>query len=294
MSNRTDQEVPPTWRELLTAARPLVLPGAYDALSARLIEHEGFEATVIGGFSLAGSRYGLPDIGLLGLAEMAAGVTDIINASNLAVLVDADDGYGDVKSVARTVRTYERIGVAALLLEDQVSPKRCGHAAGKDVVSPEIMEGKIRAAVATRSSENLFIIARTDARAVHGLDDALRRCERYIAAGADGIFVEAPETVEELERIARTFDVPQMANMLIGGRTPILSCHDLYEIGFQMVVHGTTLIKRVTRVLQDLLEDLRADALDCALDNFATLDEFMRLTDIEGWQEIERYRQAPD
>lgn len=294
MPSSSDRDAVSTWRELLAPPRPLVLPGAYDALSAKLIEQAGFEATVIGGFSLVGSRYGLPDIGLVGLAEMAAGVRDIVNASNLAILIDADDGYGDVKNVARTVQTYERIGAAALLIEDQVSPKRCGHTAGKDVVSAEIMEGKIRAAVATRRSENLFIIARTDARAVHGLDEALRRSERYIAAGADGIFVEAPETVEELERIARTFDVPQMANMLIGGRTPILSCHDLYEMGFKMIVHGTTLIKRVAKVLQETLDMLRVDSLDCLSDDFATLDDFMRLVDIQAWQDIERFRQPPD
>jgi 2-methylisocitrate lyase-like PEP mutase family enzyme len=266
---------------------PLVLPGAYDALSARLIERAGFEAFVIGGFPLLGSRYALPDIGLAGLGEMASGVADILSATTLPVLVDADHGYGDAKNVTRTVRTYEKMGVAALLLEDQRSPKRCGHAAGKSVVPAEEMETKIRAAVAARNDSSLFLIARTDARAIEGLDATLRRAERYINAGADGIFVEAPESEEELVTIARSFDVPQMCNMLIGGTTPILSNRDLHAMGFQMIVHGTTLIKRVAKVLEQTLAQLKEDTLDCNTDEFFTLTEFMRLNGADEWAEIE-------
>ena len=277
----------PSWKSLVSGDRPLVLPGAYDALCARLIESAGFEAFVIGGFPLLGSRYALPDIGLAGLGEMASGVADILGATTLPVLVDADHGYGDAKNVTRTVRTYEKMGVAALLLEDQCSPKRCGHAAGKSVVPAEDMETKIRAAAAARDDSSLFLIARTDARAIEGLDATLRRAERYIKAGADGIFVEAPESEEELVTIARSFDVPQMCNMLIGGVTPILSNRDLHAMGFQMIVHGTTLIKRVARVLEQTLAQLKEDALDCNTDEFFSLTEFMRLNGADEWAEIE-------
>ena len=277
----------PSWKSLMSDNKPLLLPGAYDALCARLIERAGFEAFVIGGFPLMGSRYALPDIGLAGLGEMAAGVADILNATTLPVLVDADHGYGDVKNVTHTVRTYEKMGVAALFLEDQRSPKRCGHHAGKSVVPSEDMEMKIRAAVAARSDPSLFLIARTDARAVEGLDATLRRAERYIKAGADGIFVEAPESEEELAQIARSFDVPQMCNMLIGGVTPILSNRDLHAMGFQMIVHGTTLIKRVARVLEQTLAQLKEDSLDCNTSDFFSLAEFMDLNGAEEWADIE-------
>src|SRR5262245_28891681 len=195
----------PTWRELLAREKPLVLPGAHDALSARLIEQAGFAAYVIGGFPVVGARYGVPDIGLCGLGEISAGIRDIMNATDLPVLIDADDGYGDVKNVTRTVQTYERMGASAIFIEDQVAPKRCGHMAGKDVVPAEFMEKKLRAAAAARDSKETFLIARTDARAIHGLDDALRRGERYLKAGADGVFIEAPESPDELARIGAEF-----------------------------------------------------------------------------------------
>ena len=277
----------PTWKSLLSGASPLVLPGAYDALCARLIERAGFNALVIGGFPLLGSRYALPDIGLVGLGEMASGVADILSATSLPVLVDADHGYGDVKNVTRTVRTYEKMGVAALLLEDQRSPKRCGHAAGKSVVPVEEMESKIRAAAAARDDSSLFLIARTDARATEGLDATLRRVERYIKAGADGIFVEAPQSESELIRIASSFDVPQMCNMLFGGITPIMSNHDLHAMGFKMIVHGTTLIKRVARALEQTLAQLKNDNLQCNADDFFTLAEFMQLNGSDDWAELE-------
>ena len=277
----------PSWSTLLGNAKPLVLPGAYDALSAKLIERAGFEAFIVGGFPLLGSRYGLPDIGLVGLGEMAAGMADILAATSLPVLVDADHGYGDVKNVTRTVRIYEKMGAAALLLEDQCSPKRCGHTAGKKIVAVDEMEIKIRAAAAARNDASLFLIARTDARAVYGLDDALRMAERYILAGADGIFIEAPQSEQELTTIASSFDVPQMCNMLIGGVTPIFSNADLHEMGFQMIVHGTTLIKRVARALEKTLAQLRDDNLAVKTSDFLSLDEFMDVCGLEDWAQIE-------
>jgi 2,3-dimethylmalate lyase len=276
----------PTWREALSKEKPLVLAGAHDALSARLIEQAGFTAYIIGGFPLVGSRYGIPDLGLVGLGEMAAGVRDIMSGSSLPVLIDGDHGYGDVKNVTRTIQIYERMGAAAIFLEDQVAPKRCGHMAGKDVVPTEVMVRKIRAAAAARESKEFFLMARTDARAVEGLDGALRRCEQYLEAGADGLFVEAPLSVEELEKVAKAFDVPQFCNMLDGGKTPILSSRELYEMGFAMVVHGITLVMRCAKVMQDALRDLRADRLSFE-GGSVSFEEFKRIMRFEDWAEIE-------
>lgn len=274
------------WRELLQREGSVLLPGAYDALTARLIERTGFKAYVIGGYGVVGSRYGVPDIGLAALGEISSACRDIVSASKLPVLIDGDNGYGDVKNVTHTVRTYERMGAAALFLEDQVAPKRCGHMAGKDVIPMEAMEIKLRAAAAARESD-LFLIARTDARAVHGLDDALRRCERYIAAGADGVFVEAPETVEELETIARAFDVPQMCNMLTDGLTPILSNADLREMGYAMIIHGTTLIMHMAAAAKHVLELVRDDRVG-ELEGAMSFADYKALLDFDDWAEIER------
>jgi len=277
----------PTWRQVMAAETPLVIPGAHDALSARLIEQAGFKAYVVGGFPLVGARYGIPDIGLVGLGEMAAGMRDILNACDLPVLIDGDHGYGDGKNVARTVMTYERMGAAALFIEDQVAPKRCGHMAGKDVIPADVMEAKIRAAVAARENPDFFLIARTDARAVHGLDEALRRGERYVAAGADGLFIEAPQSVEELERVAKAFDVPQFCNMLVSGQTPILSNKELGEMGFAMVVHGISLVMQVAKAMQRSLTAIREDRIDYSPEDFVSLEEFKAITGFADWTKFE-------
>ena len=188
-----------SFRQIINRAvkerRLLVVPGAHDALSARLIQKIGFETYFIGGFPAVGSRYGVPDIGLKGFGEISAAVRDIMAACDLPVFVDGDDGYGDVKNVVHTVQSYERMGVSAILIEDQQWPKRCGHMDGKKVVPVELAEAKIRAACSERLSAETWILARTDARQVYDLDEAMRRSERYIRAGADGIFIEAPRSV---------------------------------------------------------------------------------------------------
>lgn len=275
-----------TWRELLKHDEPLLLPLAHDALAARLIERAGFNAYAIGGFPLVGARYGLPDIGLVGLSEMSEGVRDVMSASKLPVLVDGDDGYGDVKNVTRTVLNYERMGVAAMLLEDQVAPKRCGHMAGKAVVPAELMARKLRAAAAAREA-GLFLIARTDARAVHGLDDALRRAELYLKSGADGVFIEAPESREELERVGSEFrHVPQLANMLEAGRTPMLSPTELFKLGFAMIAYPTSLIFRVTRTIEKALADLKAGRLALAGEG-VDFETFKSVVGFAPWIDVE-------
>ena len=278
----------PTWKELLARGEPLILPCAYDALSARLIERAGFAAYAVGGYALVGARHALPDIGLVAFGEMSAGIRDIMAASSLPVLVDCDDGYGDAKNVARTIAGYEAMGVSAIFMEDQRAPKRCGHMAGKEVIDADAMAAKLRAAVAARRGADLFIIARTDARAVHGLDEALRRAEIYLKAGADGLFIEAPQTIDELTQVGRTFQgVPQLANMVEGGgRTPVLPPQELYRLGFTMVAYPTSLIFRVARAIENALADLKAgrpagkDGVD--------FETFKDITSLAHWAEVEQ------
>ncbi len=276
----------PTWRDLLSRHRPLVLPGAHDAFSARLIGAAGFPAYFIGGFPLIGARYGLPDVGLVGFGEMSQAIREIMQASPLPVLVDIDDGYGDVKNVTHTLRLYNAMGVSAVHIEDQMAPKRCGHMAGKVLIPVEAMEAKLRAAAAARSSPDLFIVARTDARDVEGLDAALRRAERYVRAGADGLFIESPRTIEEMEIIGRAFDVPLLANMLEGGVTPILSNRQLGELGFAMVIHGITLLMRAARTMRDTLADLKEDRLDPGKAG-VSFEDYKRLVGFGDWAAIE-------
>ncbi|MBL28019.1 MAG: 2,3-dimethylmalate lyase [Rhodospirillaceae bacterium] len=281
-----------TFRELVESERPLVLPGAHDAISARLIQRAGFKAYFIGGFPLVGARYGLPDIGLLGLGEISAGIRDIMAASDLPVLVDADNGYGygDVKTVVHTLNVYERLGAQAVFFEDQVSPKRCGHIAGKRLVDAAEMEANIRAAAENRLNPDTFIIARTDAREVYGMDEALRRGERYARAGADGLFIEAPTTPEEMARIGAAFDVPQLANMLEGGRTPILPPDELERMGFRIVIYGISALMHAVRAMQDVLSRLSRGDVTFAGGGIG-FEDYKSVVGFDRWRDIEdRYR----
>jgi 2-methylisocitrate lyase-like PEP mutase family enzyme len=279
-----------TFRELVASERPLVLPGAHDALSALLIEQAGFKAFFIGGFPVAGARYGLPDIGLLGGREFADAYRDILAVTRLPVLVDADNGYGDHKNVVHVVHSLERMGAQALFFEDQVSPKRCGHIAGKALVETSEMESKIRAAAGERVNPGTFLIARTDAREVVGMDEALRRGERYLRAGADGLFIEAPVSVEEMERIGKAFDVPLLANMLEGGRTPILKPAELEALGFRIVIYGISLLMRATRNMQETLRDILAGEMKLT-GTGVSFEEYKDIVGMREWSRIEdRYR----
>jgi 2-methylisocitrate lyase-like PEP mutase family enzyme len=278
-----------SWAAVLERHAPLQLPAAHDALLARLIQRGGFHAYQIGGFALVGARHGLPDVDLTRFAEQSAGVRDILGACDLPVLVDADDGYGDAKNVTHTIASYESMGVSAVFIEDQVSPKRCGHMSGKEVVSTEIMVERIEAAVAAKRSKDFFIVARTDALAVEGVDAALKRGEQYLKAGADGIYVEAPTSVEQLERIGAAFKgVPQVTNMFEGDeQTPWLTPQELSSLGFAMILYPTSLLFRVIRTIERGLADLRqgkrtakADAVD--------LSEFEAIVDVPYWSLIEK------
>src|SRR2546423_7708096 len=278
-----------TWKEVLDRHSPVQLPAAHDALTAKLIERAGFYAFQIGGFALVGARHGLPDIDLVRFGEQAEGVRDILAAARIPVLVDADDGYGDVKNVTHTVGAYEALGVAAIFIEDQIPPKRCGHMAGKHVIPIDTMERKIKAAVAARHNPSFFIVARTDARAVEGIDAALRRGERYLKAGADGIYVEAPESEKELERIGQAFKgAPQMTNMFEGDiETPWLTPGDLHALGFSMILYPTTLLFRAVRALERGLEMLRVGERT-PKEESVDLDHYEKIVGLPNWAEVER------
>jgi 2-methylisocitrate lyase-like PEP mutase family enzyme len=221
-----------TWRELLKKQSPVQLPAAHDALTARLIEIGGFNAYQIGGFALAGARHGFPDIDLTRFGEQAAGIREIMEVCSLPVLVDADDGYGDVKNVHHDVCAYERMGVSAIFIEDQAAPKRCGHLAGKSVIPVEKMERKMKAAVDARANRDFFLVARTDALESEGIDTAIRRGEKYLKAGADGIYIEAPKSEKDLEKIGKAFrGEAQMTNMFEGdSETPWLTPKELSSL----------------------------------------------------------------
>ena len=247
----------------------------------------------IGGFPVAGARYGVPDIGLKGFSDIAAAVRDIIAACDVPVLVDIDDGYGDVKNAVHTVQTYERMGASAVFLEDQAWPKRCGHMAGKKVVPADMMEAKIKATMAERLHAETLICVRTDARAVLGFDEALRRAERYVRAGAEAIFVEAPESIAELERLARSFDVPQFANPLVGGRTPILSPKEFEQLGFNAICFGLETIMHAAKAMQTVLADMRAGTF-ALRDKGMGFEEFKALVHYDRWERIDNLYGQPE
>ena len=285
-----------SFRQVINAAvaekRFLVVPGAHDALSARLIEQIGFEAYFIGGFPAVGARYGVPDIGLKGFGEISACVRDIMAACNLPVFVDGDDGYGDVKNVVHTIQSYERMGVSAIFFEDQQWPKRCGHMVGKKVVPAELAEAKIRAACAERLNPETWILARTDARAVYGLDEAMRRAERFINAGADGIFIEAPRSVEELTIIGKAFDVPQICNPFMGGHTPILSMPELAALGFNCAVLGIDTLMHAAKAVEAVLVDMKTGAFALRSDGM-DFEEYKKLVGYDKWVGIDELFAPP-
>lgn len=278
------------WKRLLKKNAPLLLPSASDALTAKLIEQAGFPAYQIGGFALDGMRFGFPDMDVNRLGEKSAVVRDIVYASDLPVLVDCDDGYGDEKNVTHTIRVYDDLGVSAVFIEDQRSPKKCGHMGGKHVVDPKDMVNKLKAAqAARRDADKLFILARTDAIAVNGLDDALRRAEMYLKAGADGVYVEGPETIQQLRTIGREFKGKPLATSILenGGKTPWVPPDEMLAMGFNMLLYPTTLLFQVTKALQRSLANLKAGKA-MPKDESVTMLQFEKIVDIAYWKSIEQ------
>jgi 2,3-dimethylmalate lyase len=282
---RTPPSGPQRLRQLLAGPGPVVLPGCYDALSARLVEQAGFDGVYLTGFGASASLLGRPDVGLLGLAEMVDQARRLVAATDLPVLADADTGYGNPINVVRTVQEYERAGVAGLHLEDQVTPKRCGHLAPKAVVPAGEFTAKVAAAVAARRDPDLVIVARTDARTTSGLDEAIARARAAAEVGADVLFVEALRDEAELEAVAAALaGTPLLFNWVEGGRTPPLPLARIAELGFALVILPLSTLLAATRAVQGVLAAIRAEGTPAgALDHLAGFEEF---TDVVGLAEI--------
>lgn len=282
-------------RDLLAEDRPLVLGGVYDGLTARLAAQAGFEVLFMGGFSVAATLLGEPDFGYLTQTEMADTARRVCRLTPQPVLVDADTGYGNPLNVLRTVELYHAAGAAGLFLEDQVWPKRCGHMRGKHVVPRGEWAAKLRAVVAERERRDLFLVARTDARAALGLDEAIARGQLARDLGADAVFVEAPESVAELEAIARAIPGPKVANMVEGGRTPLLAPDELHALGFDLIVTPLAALLAAARAIRDTYAELRrVGTMRGALDRLLTFDEFNALIDLDRHYALEqRFREEP-
>jgi methylisocitrate lyase len=276
-------------RELLNKPGIISTPGAYDVWSARLVEQAGFPAVYMTGYGAAVSVIGQPDIGLITMTEMAIHAKNIASAVDIPLIADADNGYGGVLNVIRTVQEYERGGVAAIQLEDQVFPKRCGHMEGKELIPVEEMIAKVRAAVHARKCEDLVIIARTDARAVNGFDDAVQRSLAYADAGADVIFFEAPQSVEEMREVARTIPKPLLANMVEKGKTPLLSKEELEKLGYKIVIHPASLLYAATKSVIKLLQSLKKDgSTENCLEEMVAFSEFYGMVGVPAARELEK------
>jgi 2-methylisocitrate lyase-like PEP mutase family enzyme len=235
----------------------LVLPGAYDALSARIIESQGFEAVYLTGAGFANSGLGVPDIGLVTVSELRDHVARVADVVSIPLVVDADTGFGNAINMRRTIRMLERAGASAIQIEDQVFPKKCGHFSGKDVISLNEMIQKIHAAVDARDSNDLQIIARTDSRAVFSLDVALERAAAFKEAGADIIFVEAPESIEEMRIIGKSSDLPLVANMVEGGKTPLKTVEELSALGFSIALFANAALRSAQKAVTETMSELK-------------------------------------
>jgi len=275
-------------RQLLNSPGIIVAPGAYDGISARLIERQGFKAVYMTGAGTAASVLGQPDIGLTTLTEMTTHAAHIASCVSLPVIADADTGYGNALNVIRTVREYERAGVAAIHLEDQVFPKRCGHLAGKAVIPAKEFAEKIRAASENRTDPDFLIIARTDARAVNGLDDAIARARLYREAGADVIFVEAPTSREEIERIVREVEAPLLSNQVPGGRTPAVTASELEKLGYKIVIFPAVGFMAAALAIEEALSKLKETGTDWHDGPVLGPLEIFRRVGIEAWLDLER------
>jgi len=275
-----------TFRSLIAQQRYIVAPGAFDTLTARLVQLAGFEAVYLtgGGYSRAN---GYPDLGLLTLSEITRWIGLTAEAVDIPVIADADTGYGNALNVVRTVREFEKAGAAAFHLEDQVAPKRCGHYEGKQVVSTQEMVGKIKAAVDTREDGDLVIIARSDARAVEGLDAAIERVNRYMQAGADMGFVEAPQSAEELAAVGKRV-TPAVANIFEGGKTPVLPAADLERMGFRLGIYPSQAQRAAIFAVKETLAILKRDGDTKAIENrLATFIDREEAVDSQRWRAIE-------
>ncbi|MDG1211764.1 MAG: isocitrate lyase/phosphoenolpyruvate mutase family protein [Paracoccaceae bacterium] len=264
----------------------LLAPGVYDALSALLAQRGNAEAVYLSGASIAYTRFGRPDIGLVTMTEVAEVIAAIADRIDIPMIVDADNGFGNALNVQRTVRTFERAGAAALQLEDQTMPKRCGHLAGKTLIPNGEMVGKIRAACDARTTEETLVVARTDAIAVEGFEPALARAESYLEAGADVLFIEAPRTLNEMRTITKQFGgrIPLLANMVEGGHTPVLNAKELEEIGYTIAIFPGGAVRFLAAAAAEYYESLVSTGSNAAMAN--RMHDFGSLNDVIGTDDM--------
>ncbi len=280
---------PSLLRSLLARSNILMAPGATDAIHARMIQEAGFDAVYATGAGIANVHFGLPDIGLLTMTEMVEHIRRIADAVDVPVIADADTGYGNPLNVMRAVREFERAGVAAIQIEDQVSPKRCGHFDGKEVVSADEMVQKLRAAVAARQDPELVLIARTDALATHGFDEAVARGRLYAAHGADVVFVEAPTSAEQIARLPKEIRAPLLFNMTEGARSPEFGAAQLQQLGYQVVIFPNALLRISMRAVQESLAVLKSEGSSASLlPRMLSWEERQRIVRLREYEELDQ------
>jgi 2,3-dimethylmalate lyase len=286
----------PSLRELIDHRPPVLAPGCYDALSARLVEEAGFPAVYMSGFGSSAGHLGRPDVGLMTMSEMVDNAHRIVNAVGIPVIADADTGYGNPINVIRTVQEFERAGVAAIHIEDQVAPKKCGHMDGKQVIPAEEMVAKVRAAADARRSPDFLLIARTDARAVEGIEAAIDRACLYREAGADVIFIEAPQSEEEIRSVAAAFtDVPLLFNYAEGGKTPAVKHALLAELGFAIVIFPISTVLAATQAMRHVLARIKLDGSPIGvIDDLPRFGNFLDFIGLPEIRELEQEYQVVD
>ncbi|MDJ0600467.1 MAG: isocitrate lyase/PEP mutase family protein [Crocosphaera sp.] len=275
-------------RQLLDKPGIIAAPAVYDCIGSKLAQKAGFSFIFTSGFGMSASLLGLPDLGFLTATEMLNQVRNIIKSVEIPVICDIDTGYGNALNVQRTVEDIVNFGAAGIILEDQEWPKKCGHFEGKKVIETEEMVKKIKAAVKAKSNSNLVIIGRTDARAVYGLEEALYRGKKYQEAGADIIFIEAPQTREELEKIANTFtDIPLLANIIEGGKTPYLSLEELEQMGFKIVAYALSGLLTVTNSMFQCFQQLQEKGSTDMINTTFQFEDFKDLIEVEKYRKLE-------
>ena len=276
-------------KKLLKRDQLLVAPGCFDGLSARLVEEAGFEAAYLSGGAVARSM-GIPDIGLVTMSESIERAAQVVSAIKIPVIADADTGYGNAVNLVRSVREFERIGVAAIHIEDQITPKRCGHLDGKEVISLGEMEMKLKAALEARTDRDFCIIARTDARGVHGLDHAITRAKAFAKLGVDAIFVEAPQSESELAEIPKRLPgVPLLVNVFKGGKTPMLPMEHLQQMGYRIAIYPSETQRAAIHAMRNALATLQREGTTESIDaSLTTFNERDKVVGLDDWQKIER------
>lgn len=281
-------------KKLLGRPKPLVIPGVYDAIGAKIAQKVGFEAMFQTGYGTSATLFGMPDYGFIGPTETVENARRICRAVSVPVIVDSDTGYGNALSVWKLVNELEKAGAAGIFLEDQKWPKRCGHMAGKEVVDKEEYAEKLQAAIDARKSKDFIIVARTDARATQGLDDAIERGRYYKKIGADVVFVEAPKTVDEMRIIGKSINAPLVANMIEGGATPISSAREMYKMGFKIILYPLSVLYANAFATTQILKELKKSGTTAKLRrNLVSFDEFNDIVELSKFRSLElRYKKG--